>query len=86
VPGQQRHAHVCQKGCDEIAINVDGTGSHGTDPSKLKNKKVLRYLAKKGFKVILKCGAPVFFIYDWSTGGFGYAVDEATWPASELWQ
>lgn len=85
VPGQQRHAHVCQKGCEEIVINEDGTGSHGSDPSKLKNKNILGYLAKKGFKVVLKCGAPVFFIYDWNDGGFGHAVDELTWPVSEAW-
>lgn len=85
VPGQQKHAHICQKGCEEIVINVDGTSSHGTVPSKVKNKKVLRYLAKKGFRVALKCAAPVFFIYDWSTGGVAYAVDELTWPVSEAW-
>jgi len=85
VPGQQKHAHVCQKGCDDVVINVDGTGSHGTDPSKIKNKKVLSFLAKKGFRVALKCAAPVFFIYDWNEGGFGYAFNELTWPVSEAW-
>lgn len=85
VPGQQKHAHVCQKGCDEVVVNLDGTGSHGTDPSKIKNKAVLKFLAKKGFKVVLKCGAPVFFIFDWQDQGFRYAVDELTWPASEAW-
>jgi len=85
VPDTQRHAHVCQKGCDEIVVNMDGTGSHGTDPTKIKNRKILKFLANKGFRLVLKCGAPVFFAYDWTTGGFGHAVDEATWPVSEAW-
>ncbi len=28
----------------------------------------------------------VWFGYDWATGGFGHARDEALWPASELWR
>jgi hypothetical protein len=85
VEGQQKHAHVCQKGCEEIVVNLDGTGSHGTDPSKLKNRKILAYLASKGFRVVVKCAAPVIFIYDWHSGGFIHAANEATWPVSELW-
>jgi len=27
----------------------------------------------------------VFFVYDWWTGGFGHACNEALWPLSELW-
>jgi RHS repeat-associated protein len=84
VPGQQVHAHVCEKGCKDIVINVDGTASHGSDIAKLKNKKVLKYLAKRGFRVALKCAAPAFFLYDWYDGGFGHAVDEATWPIPQL--
>lgn len=52
VPGQQTHAHVCEKGCKEIVVNKDGTGSHGTDPKKLKNK-VKDFLRKKGFKLMV---------------------------------
>jgi RHS repeat-associated protein len=81
----QRHAHVCQKGCDEIVVNADGTGSHGTDPSKIKNKKVLKYLAGKGIKVVMKCVAPVVFVYDWYDGGIGHAANELVWPVSEIW-
>jgi hypothetical protein len=85
-PNQQTHAHINQKGKPEIVINKDGTGSHGKDPSKLKNKKVLSYLAKKGFRVVFKCTAPIFFIYDWHQEGFGEAVNELTWPVSEIWK
>lgn len=85
VPGQQKHAHICQKGCDPVVVNIDGTGSHGTDPTQIRNKKVLKHLVLHGFKVILKCGAPAFFVYDWSDGGLGYAVNEFTWPFSEAW-
>jgi RHS repeat-associated protein len=49
VEGQQKHVHVNQKDKDQIVINKDGTGSHGTDPSDLKNKKVKDFLKKKGF-------------------------------------
>jgi len=52
VPGQQTHAHVCEKGCKEIVVNQDGTGSHGTDPKTLKNR-VKDYLRKKGFKLMV---------------------------------
>jgi RHS repeat-associated protein len=50
VPGQQTHAHVCEKGCKEIVVNKDGTGSHGSDPSKLKNR-VKNFLRQRGFKL-----------------------------------
>ncbi len=33
-------------------VNQDGTGSHGTDPKKLKNK-VKDFLHKKGFKLMV---------------------------------
>ena len=49
-PNQQTHAHVKPKGKPEIVINKDGTGSHGTNPQNMKNKKVWRYLLSKGFK------------------------------------
>jgi len=52
VPGQQRHAHINTKGQPTTVINQDGTGSHGTDVRKVtKNKKVLEFLRKKGFKL-----------------------------------
>nr|WP_323848015.1 RHS repeat-associated core domain-containing protein [Nitrogeniibacter mangrovi] len=51
VPGQQTHAHVCEKGCKEIVVNKDGTGSHNTDPSKLKNR-VKNFLRARGFKLM----------------------------------
>ena len=52
VDGQQRHAHINVKGAKEIVINQDGTGSHGSDPKKMpKNKKIIEYLKKRGFKL-----------------------------------
>ncbi|MDQ1835591.1 hypothetical protein [Massilia scottii] len=84
VPGQQKHAHIYPKGGDEVVMNLDGTGSHGTSPD-VKNKKILSYLAKKGFKVALKCAAPVFFAYDWYDGGVAHAANELVWPVSEIW-
>jgi hypothetical protein len=33
-------------------VNKDGTGSHGTDPKKLKNK-VKDFLRKRGFKLLV---------------------------------
>jgi len=51
VPGQQTHAHICTKGCPEIAINKDGTGSHGTKDPRVANKKVRAYLKGKGFNL-----------------------------------
>ena len=49
--GQQSHAHAYEKGCKEIVVNKDGTGSHGSDPSKLKNR-VKNFLRGKGFKIM----------------------------------
>ncbi|PMB24727.1 hypothetical protein CEN46_07265 [Fischerella thermalis CCMEE 5318] len=55
-------------------------------------KKVLDRLSRKlGQKVLgaLLKKVPglsiIFFIRDWYRYGFGEAVDEATWPFSELW-
>ena len=54
VPGQQTHAHVDTKGNVEVAVNIDGSASHGSDLTKMtRSKKVLDFLAKKGFA--LKC-------------------------------
>jgi RHS repeat-associated protein len=50
VPGQQIHAHVCEKGCKEIVVNKDGSSSHGSDPKKLKSR-VKDFLKKSGFKL-----------------------------------
>jgi RHS repeat-associated protein len=47
----QTHAHVCQKGCPEVVVNKDGTGSHKSNPDDIKNKKIREYLKKKGFKI-----------------------------------
>jgi RHS repeat-associated protein len=54
--------------------------------------KAIEKCVKKGAKKTVKAvctKVPIigagFFIYDWSQGGFGHAVDEAVWPASELW-
>ena len=47
----QSHAHIKQPGKPDIVINKDGTGSHGTSPSDLKNKKIKDFLKKKGFKL-----------------------------------
>jgi len=66
VPGQQTHAHIDTKGSGEIAVNIDGTASHGSDLSKMtRSKKVLEFLTKKGFA--LKCLGGIgdaFFIQD----------------------
>jgi RHS repeat-associated protein len=66
VPGQQTHVHIQTKGSEELVMNADGTASHGSDLSKLtRNKKVLDFLAKKGFA--LECLSTVgdaFFIHD----------------------
>ncbi len=50
-PNSQAHAHIKQKGLKEIVINKDGTGSHSTNPKNLKNKKILDFLRKRGFKL-----------------------------------
>jgi RHS repeat-associated protein len=47
--------------------------------------------AKRGGKALgAKCLGPLtmvpFFAYDWYSGGFGHAVNEATWPVSEGWR
>jgi len=67
VPGQQRHAHVCTKGCPEIIVNQDGTGSHGTKDPKVTNKKVRSFLKGQGFDL---------------PGGVGFAIGDI-WDASE---
>jgi RHS repeat-associated protein len=66
VDGQQTHAHVDSKGFPEVAINKDGTASHGSDLSKMtRNKKVLQFLAKKGFAIeCLSTVGDAFFIRD----------------------
>jgi RHS repeat-associated protein len=66
VDGQQTHAHIDSKGFPEIAINKDGTPSHGSDLSKMtRNKKVLQFLAKKGFMIeCLSTVGDAFFIRD----------------------
>ena len=52
VPGQQKHAHIKIKGAPGTVVNKDGTGRHGTDMKKItKNKKILDFLRKKGFKL-----------------------------------
>ncbi|CTP90144.1 RHS repeat-associated core domain-containing protein [Xanthomonas translucens pv. poae] len=56
VDGQQRHAHVCERGCKEIVVNEDGSGSHGTDPRDLKNR-VRAFLRGNGFNVSVCAGA-----------------------------
>ena len=54
VAGQQDHVHVRSKGFEEVAINADGTASHGSDLSKMiRNKKVLAFLRLNG--IALKC-------------------------------
>jgi len=66
VPGQQTHAHIQTKGSTEVALNLDGTASHGSDLSKMtRSKKVLEFLAKKGFAVeCLSTVGDAFFIHD----------------------
>jgi len=54
VEGQQRHAHVCAKGCKEIIVNQDGSGSHGTDPAGISDR-VREFLRRKGFS-LATCG------------------------------
>ncbi len=51
-------------------------------------KKVAKKIAKKGVKTAaskLPIVGVCFFVYDWHEGGFCYAVNEACWPVSELW-
>jgi hypothetical protein len=53
-------------------------------------KKVATKLVKKGAGAVLrKVGGPItvglFFAVDWYRGGFTNAVNEATWPVSEVW-
>lgn len=51
-------------------------------------EKVGKKLFKKGAGFIARkfpIVAAGFFLYDWAQGGFGHAVNELTWPASELW-
>lgn len=49
----QTHAHVYQKHCGERVINKDGTQSHSSRGpiTDIRNKNVLKYLRKFGFKV-----------------------------------
>jgi len=56
VEGQQRHAHVCAKGCKEIVVSQDGSGSHGTDPEGLSDR-VKQFLRGKGFSLSMCGGA-----------------------------
>ena len=56
VDGQQRHAHVCAKGCKEVIVNQDGSGSHGTDPGGLSDR-VKQFLRGKGFSLSACAGA-----------------------------
>lgn len=41
-------------------------------------------LLKKGGHLV-KCVAPIIFIYDWANDGLGPAVNGALWPLSEVW-
>jgi hypothetical protein len=54
---------------------------------KLAEKLVRRVLKKVGGAVVRKIPGVGwgFFAYDWYTGGFQHAVNEALWPISELW-
>lgn len=48
----------------------------------------LKRLGKKAFKALLKKVPILGWVligYDWYTGGFMHAFNEATWPLSELW-
>jgi hypothetical protein len=65
VPGQQTHAHICEKGCKEIVVNKDGTQSHGSKGSieDIKNK-VKDYLKDKGFTVLSWCSATYSAAFD----------------------
>ena len=45
---------------------------------------ILKKAAGAAFKKIPVVGITIFG-YDWATGAFGHAVNEATWPISELW-
>lgn len=51
-------------------------------------EKIGKKIVKKGLGAVAK-KIPVvgigFFIYDWVSGGVGHAVNELTWPVSELW-
>jgi RHS repeat-associated protein len=73
VDGQQPHAHLQSKGFPEVAINADGTPSHGSDLSKMtRSKKVLDFLRANGFAVKCLSGlGDVFLIRDIVSGVAG---------------
>ncbi|MBI5764011.1 MAG: RHS repeat-associated core domain-containing protein [Planctomycetes bacterium] len=52
-------------------------------------KKVVKRVRKRVGKGIASKIVPFigvgFFAYDWYQGGLGHAVNEATWPVSEIW-
>lgn len=52
-------------------------------------EKIGKALAKKGAGAVAK-KIPIvgigFFVYDWYSGGLGYAANEAVWPLSEAWR
>ena len=50
--------------------------------SRKASNSVVKRVGKRAVKLGAKVLAPVFFVYDWSGGGFGHAVAEATWPFS----
>jgi uncharacterized protein RhaS with RHS repeats len=89
--------HVKWPGGGETVINnkgawLDRHGGKNLVRPPMKYRPALRKVAKKFVKKAGKaaCGkVPVilvgFFAYDWYTTGFVYAVDEATWPVSEIW-
>lgn len=70
VPGQQPHAHVQTKGFPEVAINADGTASHGSDLANMsRSKKLLKFLRSSGFAVKCLSGiGDVLFIRDIVSG------------------
>lgn len=88
VPGQQPHVHVQTKGFPEVAINADGTASHGSDLTKMSRaKKLLNFLRSNGFAVKCLSGLQdVFFIRDIVSGVSAEQCEQGDIAACQTYQ
>ncbi len=88
----QPHAHIYDpKGRPVGAVKLDGTPSHKQGLDGVPNsarKKLIPYLAKKGFKL---CKPLIIgtFAWNWYNDGIAHAAEtaanDALWPLSEAW-